>query len=1120
MFNPAKAAEEIKDEFIGYITTNFHFRNPELQNKLTLALRNDVSKGPFVEIKDSFKSGKSIAQLIEEKVLSPLFKELGSDRLPVSRPLYLHQQMAVEKISAGKNVVVSTGTGSGKTHCFVIPVINELLREKEAGTLGDGVRAIFIYPMNALANDQIKGLREILMDYPDIRFGVYNGGTENREADAIALYKAMYANEKHPKLREPLLNEELSREGMKKHPPHILFTNYAMLEHMLFRPGDDTIFSNTNFKFVILDEAHVYAGATGIETSFLMGRLKGRISGVQEPQFILTSATLGDGSPQSNQRVVEFAERLTGCCFNVEDIITAHRDDPEKVSNIVKYPIQLFEDWAGESLWRDVLEKFSPGVNYSDENSALYDIISSSHLYQKMRGKGNLVELDDFAQYLGLTKLQTVQFVALCAKARKNEKPLIDIRYHYFLKALDGCYLALDYPESLSLVRKDEFRVSYQQSTKMFEIAVCEDCGELAIVGKIENDKLVRVSIPNERTFFQIEIDNNSNDTGKEEPAWVLCKNCGAIVRDDESHNNWCTCGNTQSVRVYEREKETCQNCNGDLRPFYLGFDAATGVIATSLYEQIPEHTFTEGEEEKETINPFLQVVQRKKQRTFTGSQFLVFSDSRQGAAKFACYLNDSYREFLRRRGMWKVLQQQEQKGVSEINVSDFVSLLDNYYSTLRLFRKDNTDSASDTEKSSTENRRNAWVAVLNELISGHRDTSLVSLGRMSFEYIGNDDIIDTMVQRYKISKSDARNLLNYLVFEIVKFGAVVTDEPSDIKNSDRLYLSRTAAQKRITKNKDNETYASQGFLPTRLSGKTTFYRSKKLAITKQILGLDDEEATTFLEYYWGYLIENEHKLQISDGKGYVMPAKHFKIKILGNAFLWRCKKCGKVSQYNIGGKCIHQRCNGELERLNSDEFCRGNHFAGLYDSAKMSPLFIKEHTAQLAKKDALEYQQQFIRKEINALSCSTTFEMGVDVGDLETVFLRNIPPLSSNYAQRVGRAGRSIEAAAFALTYARRSSHDFTFFEQPREMINGVIYPPNFTLDNEKILRRHIYAIALSTYLKLHPEQYDGNKATKFINEKGYVDFIEWLRSEPTELSTLVKSNWYKRRVERAICR
>lgn len=205
---------------------------------------------------------------------------------------------------------------------------------------------------------------------------------------------------------------------------------------------------------------------------------------------------------------------------------------------------------------------------------------------------------------------------------------------------------------------------------------------------------------------------------------------------------------------------------------------------------------------------------------------------------------------------------------------------------------------------------------------------------------------------------------------------------------------------------------------------------------------------------------------------------------------------------------CVQPSCNGELERLDGEEFCRNNYYAMLYDSEKVSPLFVKEHTAQLAKKEALEYQQQFIRKEINALSCSTTFEMGVDVGDLETVFLRNIPPLASNYAQRVGRAGRSINAAAFALTFARLSSHDFTFFDRPREMINGIIYPPQFKLDNEKIIRRHIYAVALSLYLRQNEHLYDGNNAKAFINDRGYEGFLDWLNSHPNELKTELQNS------------
>jgi ATP-dependent helicase YprA (DUF1998 family)/rubrerythrin len=1120
MFNPAKAADEIKKEYIGYISTTFHFRNQNLRKKLVEELEKTVSNGPFVEIKDSFKSGKSIEQMIKDGKLSPLFNDLEKDKkyqpkLPVSRPLYLHQEKAIEKIVEGKNVVVSTGTGSGKTNCFLIPVINELLREKEQNKLNDGVRAIFIYPMNALANDQIKGLREILMAYPDIRFGVYNGGTENKESDAIKLYETMYANEKYSELKKRLPNEELSRDEMKKHPPHILFTNYAMLEHMLFRPGDDTIFTNSNFKFVVLDEAHVYAGATGIETAFLMGRLKGRINGERKPQFILTSATLGDGSVKSNERVVEFAKQLTGCNFSTDDIITAYRDNSQKSTTTNKYPIQLFTDLADEEkFFEDVLREYKLGFTYSQEKEReiLYDIISTSDLYVKMREMGSLITLTDFANNLQITQQQSVAFVSLCAKAIKNGKPLVDIRYHYFLKALDGCYLALDHEKSLSLIRKDYYKVSFDNEPKMFEIAVCEDCGEIAIVGKVVNNKLVRANVMDKREFYQVHFSEVEIQEETVKNAFYLCKNCGAIVAEDEAHNNWCTCGNTQKIKL-TLGNEDCLNCKGTLRCFNLGYDAATSVVATSLYEQIPESTFTfEDDTEKQaTKNMFTQSIKKKKNISKTGSQFLVFSDSRQGAAKFACYLGDMYKQFLRRRVMDVVTQEEETRYTDGLSISDFVGLLDNRFSTLKLFRISNDDKK---EYPIVENRRNAWVAVLDELYNCNRDTSLVSLGKISFEYLGNsNEIVNAVVNNYKLSTEDAKNFLNYLAFEIVRSAAIITDSENDINDNNRKYLYFTAKQKVITKYRDNTLFGSQGFMPTPYTlknGEKKYYRSNKLTITKKVLNLDDEKAVEFLEQYWEYLVSdiNTCKLQANDGNGYVVPAKFFKTHFGENARLWRCKKCGKVTQFNIGNNCIQIGCDGKLERLDSEIFCKDNYYAMLYQSKKVSPLFVKEHTAQLAKKEALEYQQQFIRKEINALSCSTTFEMGVDVGDLETVFLRNIPPLASNYAQRVGRAGRSINAAAFALTFARLSSHDFTFFDNPKEMINGIISPPNFTLENEKILKRHIYAVAISLYLRLNPDLYSGNNANEFINNKGYRGFIEWLKSEPKELTDLLKNS------------
>ena len=1135
MFNPAKAADKIKKEYIGYISTTFHFRNQELQKRLNDELNKIVSKGPFVEIKDTFTTGKSIEEMIDFGTLSPLFRKLENGKryppkLPILRPLYLHQQKAIEKIVAGKNVVVSTGTGSGKTNCFLIPVINELMYEQNAGTLDSGVRAIFIYPMNALANDQIKGLREILMAYPQITFGVYNGGTEHKEAEAIKLYDAMYANEKFPELKKRLQNEMLSRDEMKKRPPHILFTNYAMLEHMLFRPGDDVLFSKSNFKFVVLDEAHVYAGATGIETALLMGRLKGRLSGERAPQFILTSATLGDETPESNERVVEFAKSLTGCDFYQDDVITAYRNTKQEYPAISSYPLSLYADLANnEKFTRKTLEEYKIEFNAdAKDEEIIYDLIIKTDLYSIMRKLGDLIPLDDFARRLDISRDVAVAFVSLCAKAQKDCKSLVDIRYHYFLRALDGGYLALDFPQSFSLTRKD----LYENTYKMFEVAVCEDCGEIAIVGRQDAGRFVRVGISDEREFYQItpdkveegfecdesevvEIVTDSKKT-KEKNAdedFVLCKACGAIVAEDEAHNKWCTCGDTQAVRIKRLRREKCLNCNGTIRKLNLGYEAATGVIATSLFEQIPEHTFLfeESMEDKpKSKGIFGASIEKKKRKEKTGSQFLIFSDSRQGAAKFACFLEDSYKEFLRRRGIWNVAKEADSsKGIS---IGELVKILDNYFSTLKLFRKSNADNA---QSSTVENKRNAWVAVLNELFNSSRDTSLVSLGKMQFEYSGNtDEIVNVVVEKYKVSNADAKNFLNYLALEVVRAGAVVTDKDTDINDSDRKYIFFTQAQKVVTKNKDSSLKTATAFLPTSIqkkNGDRSYYRSNKLTLTKSFLKLDNEKAIDFLESYWDEWLTSEnnpHHLQTKDGKGYYAPASSFVAFIGKDAVLWKCGKCQKVTQFNIGGKCIQPNCNGRLTRLDVDEYCQDNYYAMRYESEKLSPLFVKEHTAQLAKKEALEYQQLFIRKEINALSCSTTFEMGVDVGDLETVFLRNIPPLASNYAQRTGRAGRSINTAAFALTFAQLRSHDFTFFDHPKEMINGRIYPPQFKLENEKIVKRHIYAVAISLYLKNNPDLYEGNNARMFINEQGYVNFLRWLENKPPELKTLLKNS------------
>lgn len=1136
MFNPVVASKNIKEEFISYISTSFSFADEIFRRQFVTELNKTVSNGPWLETNDVFKSGLSINQLIDAGVLSLLFRNLESGKpnsklynkcLPIDRPLYLHQEHAIRSIVNGNNAVVSTGTGSGKTNCFLIPVLNELLREKESGTLSPGVRALFIYPMNALANDQMKNIRKILMYYPDITFGVYNGGTENEEADAISVYEAMFSGDPVPELRHRLKNELLSRDEMKDNPPNILLTNYAMLEHLLFRPKDDVLFSKSDFKFVVLDEAHVYSGATGIETSILLRRLRARITSKKDTQFILTSATLGNSS-DSDDDIIKFANNLCGVDFNKGNIIRATREKYIGASITKKYSTDLIKELANEeNKVAETLIKYGISCDKSvGENELLYNFIYSSELYNILRANiQKVTNLNDIENILGLDSDTTIAFISLCTRAQKNGKSLIDARYHFFIRSLEGCFFALSPDKKLFLTRQ-KFYFNNNKQYAVFEVALCDECGKFAIVGKEKNNHLVQANKLDEKVayYFLADEENNEiedeNDKDSKLEYYYLCPHCGAICSEVQIKNLPCDCGKEDYIKIVKARVLSlgarCGNCHrGTYKRFYLGNDAATSVLATSLYEELPELTYEEDNNtEVKTKNIFAKaILSNKKKAKRTGRQFLAFSDSRQEAAKFACYLVKSYDEFLRRRGICQIISEQRDNIISStFTVSDFVKKLTAYFSSKRSFAESNNDNSNLTVVSN----KHAWIAMLNELARYNSSTSLTSLGVLQFNYLGNTDtIITAIADTYHVPFEAVKNLLNLLIFEIVKMGAICPDNDTDIGDNDREYIFYSPSQKFVTKLQapDKKKSTISDWSPRNKNGNpNVFYKTNRLYHVTHFLNINEKDATEFLDQYFDYLSKPEYdNLYYLDDKNkdgnYVLPAKYFQVKIAGDSTIqwYRCTKCGKISQFNMNGLCTTVRCNEKVEVIDPSKLNENNHFAQLYFSDSMTPLFIKEHTAQLSKKESAAYQEQFIKKEINALSCSTTFEMGVDVGDLETVLLRDVPPLPSNYAQRAGRAGRSVNAAAYALTFAKLSSHDLSFFKEPEKMINGIILPPLFKVDNEKIVRRHIYAIALSMYFADHPEQYNHNDAEKFINDKGYEDFIEWINTQPDRLKDML---------------
>ena len=281
-------------------------------------------KGPFIETLPDFEKGVSIGDMVADGTMTEHWGALRGGPL-FYRPLHAHQDAAIR---CDENFLVATGTGSGKTECFLYPMIDDILREGELSR--PGVRAILVYPLNALANDQMHRIARLLfqdLGNPGITLGRYTGqvaSSATREEEAIKLLQSPTFEEDFSDFDEVPENWLLSRSEMRQTPPHILITNYAMLEHILLLPGNRALLDRAQLKWLVLDEIHTYAGAQAIEIAFLLRRLKtylGTPPGTT--RCVGTSASL---DPGRKDELAEFAGNLFGEPFaGPGSVITSRR---------------------------------------------------------------------------------------------------------------------------------------------------------------------------------------------------------------------------------------------------------------------------------------------------------------------------------------------------------------------------------------------------------------------------------------------------------------------------------------------------------------------------------------------------------------------------------------------------------------------------------------------------------------------------------------------------------------------------------------------------------------------------------------------------------------------------
>jgi len=1107
--NPIHLSREIERRYRQYLSTTFYFRDPELRASFEEALRSGrLTKGPFLEATPVFKRGQ-----LTREVIHPLGLQPDEGFLRALHPrLFWHQEAAITRILSGHNVIVATGTGSGKTEIFLYPILLHLYEEFQRGSLCPGVRALILYPMNALANDQRERLGGICTQLQEngspfqFKFGQYIGETPEDENDSRRNARDHMANR--------LPGELVLRREMRRSPPHILLTNYSMLEYLLLRPADSPLFDGGQarwWKFLVLDEAHQYRGSRGIEMAMLLRRLKERLrqGGRSEPfRCIATSATLLEGEADRAD-VARFASDLFGEPFQEEDVILGETEPLPEVgmgtlsSEDYRVLLQILNDEPAtipEELAQIAVEL---GVQLEDDRDVPRAI--GSLLERDRRAIRLLKEISDKPrevqqiadQVVGDLEEQRVEALAdlvtllLRAKSPDSGAPLLSSRYHLFIRSLEGAFVAYHPSKRVFLDRKVEGR-----DGAAFEVALCRECGQHYFVGRVQGGKLVEaIRDPSHEdfgaTFFRPIEDKDAaeiENTEASRSVLRLCLRCGAISKGDPNcgHPNVLTVVQGEAPRDQDRKDQLarCAACGyhaagrDPVREVVHGTDGPNAVIATTLYRKLPED--------------------RRK--------VLAFADGRQQAAFFAWYLENSYRDILSRNLIFRVGRELASYAPAGLSLRELATGLRDILKREQILPAATGD---------LELRREAWLWLYREFLTDEQRISLEGVGLVRWSIQWPDWFRPSqmlLAPPWSLSEQEAQDLL------LILLDTMRTDRAVELRAENGVSLQWADLDLQATQMRFR-IGRPQGARNVRSwDGKTT----KRVRLLSRLLiqkGISEEKATDeavdALRHLWDHLRECDEKAPSVDDRllARVNDARRLNpdwwrlIVITFGDTLFQCDTCGRVQATSVQGVCPRYHCSGTLEPI-AAESLESNHYRLLYQEQLPGILRVEEHTAQLDKEKAREFQREFQEDRIHVLSCSTTFELGVDLGNLDTIFLRNVPPEAFNYAQRVGRAGRRSGYPGIAITYCRRGPHDLYHFARPERMLSGKVRPPILSLRNEKIITRHIIAAALSDFFRVFPQRFK-TVEDFFVDlqaPSAVRDFREFLHGRQDELERMLR--------------
>lgn len=1068
---------------------------------------------PLIQINPRFKPGKSVPSHVAAGDIHPKAAQIFRiDAQPMR--LHRHQSEAIALAAEKRSFVVTTGTGSGKSMCFFIPIVDAVLKQKEYDP-APKTRAIVIYPMNALANSQLEELQKFLPgDSPPVTFARYTG----QESDEV-------------------------RQRIRANPPDILLTNFMMLELLLTRQDEldrEVIDHCVGLRFLVLDELHTYRGRQGADVALLVRRVKQRLQ-AQELQCIGTSATMaGQGTQEEKNKIVAgVAAKLFDAPIAPSDVITETLEratDPQETAESVraKLPIAIssggFDKLSDGDLGKHPLAiwvETTLGLDFRDGKPVRAKPLTLEEASDALQADSGT------SREACLTALQSFLLAAALPEAARapasgsGGAPFFAFKLHQFVSGASTAYVTLEKPGTRTIqLEGQQFLPGAENPKRLYPTYFCRDCGQDYYCVRLRTEDGAPLMLPRDIDDSAVVKDEDEADEDSEgektgfllaHPGDAEFKFCDEMEDYPES---WLEMGpaNTPRLRPTYRKLRAvpvavlpdgrvgngvpCYFLPGKFR-FCLRCGVAHSVQGKDINRLAS--LSAEGRSSATTvITTSVLEWMHKQSAGFTRHtrKLLGFTDNRQDAALQAGHFNDFIFVSLIRSAFYGAISGHKE-GITDADLGE------------RMVRALGFDKAVPANVDPATTHLAEWL----------QDPGLA--GR---------DLQD--------AKNILRQVLAYRAWFDQRRGWRYTNP-----NLEQLAMLRVAYRDLDTFVAKEEKFKGA---PSVLRGADSNVRRRAFAALFDYLrrglavdaaALDDQElrkladeSRKFLRLPWAFGRDEQlrparwlfldppgggHRqgrdedlilragLQSPLGKvlrvaslwGIDKPLGRDSYKELLEWMLTAAKSEGLVRRddttpfakpgWRLRSNAVELTAgDGILERGRANAF-----FTDLYRTlaqtlqsggAAVFRFEAREHTAQVDS-SIREIREARFRQNDNdraalgsklgeiarsmgestrflpVLYCSPTMELGVDISALNAVYLRNVPPTPANYAQRAGRAGRSGQAALVVTYCAARSPHDQFFFRDPRQMVHGEVRSPLIELANRQLLESHLQAIWLA---------------------------------------------------------